>query len=53
VQVSAILHPSKPKMLDGSTVGKRLRNKGTDTAGSEEAGQGGDEVDEKDDDMTH
>jgi len=32
---------------------KRLRNEGTDTAGSEQAGQGSDEVDEKDDQMTH
>jgi hypothetical protein len=32
---------------------KRLRNYGTDTAGSEQAGQGSDEVDEKDNKMTH
>jgi hypothetical protein len=32
---------------------KGLRNYGTDTAGSEQAGQGSDEVDEKDDEMTH
>jgi hypothetical protein len=32
---------------------KRLRNYGTDTAGSEQVGQGSDEVDEKDNQMTH
>ena len=32
---------------------ERFRNYGTDSAGSEQAGQGCDEVDEKDDEMTH
>jgi hypothetical protein len=32
---------------------KRLRNYRTDTTGSEQAGQGSDEVDEKDNQMTH
>jgi hypothetical protein len=32
---------------------QRLRNYRTDTAGSEQAGQSGDEVDEKDNQVTH